>query len=242
MIQQTTEYEKFKKHPNNRPLDEVNLIKIQKSIALCNMLELRPILVDKLMRVIDGQHRLEAASRLNLPVFYQVNEAATAKDMIYLNAYQKAWGAVDYLRFFAREGNENYEKLERFIEKENMKLIDAMSLFHSGSNDKYRDNFKRGLFVFPDDVLIKEAKIMLGYIKEAIELIYSKLVGHKHYLRSGRLFSSFLSFYSIKAVDHQTFLTKLLYKLDLWRPCSTMEGYVEMMKQIYNWKNSEKLP
>jgi hypothetical protein len=241
MIKQTTDYQLFKKHPSNRPLDEGNLAKLQRSITNCNMLELRPILVDRSMRVIDGQHRLEAAERLNLPVFYQVNEAAEAKDMIVLNAFQKSWVAEDYLKFFAAEGNEDYKKLERFIAREGIKLRDCFSIFSGGYGPAYRQAFREGKWVFPDEVMIDEIKVIIKNCQEIIDFLSRKLVDDKKHLSSSYLFSSLIAFYNIKSVDHKTFMSKINLRLDGWHSCSTRHAYIDMMTSIYNWRNQQPI-
>jgi hypothetical protein len=71
----TSDHGIFKKCPTNRPIDPTNLRHIKASLMINNMLEFRPIMVNKNMEVIDGQHRLEAAKELGLEVFYQINES-----------------------------------------------------------------------------------------------------------------------------------------------------------------------
>jgi len=72
----TKDYSIFKKHESNRGIDQNNLKKIVNSIKAEDLLAFRPILVDAQMRVIDGQHRLEAARLLDLDVYYQRKEEA----------------------------------------------------------------------------------------------------------------------------------------------------------------------
>lgn len=71
-MKETKDYNIFKKHPNNREIFHANLEKIKRSIQIKNLLEYRPIIVDKKMQVIDGQHRLEAARQLGVPIYYQM--------------------------------------------------------------------------------------------------------------------------------------------------------------------------
>lgn len=57
MINVTTSYGLFKKHPLNREIDEQNLNKIIQSIKHQNLLNIQPILVNENYEVVDGQHR-----------------------------------------------------------------------------------------------------------------------------------------------------------------------------------------
>ena len=100
MTIETSDYSIFKKHESNRVINELALRKLINSIKSKNMLELRPILVDSQMRVIDGQHRLEAAKALRVPIFYLMKKESESLDIILLNT-QKRWSIEDYLNFFA---------------------------------------------------------------------------------------------------------------------------------------------
>ena len=91
MIKETSDYDIFKKHVHNRPLVEGNILKILKSIQFKNLLKYRPILIDKDYRVIDGQHRLEAAKRLCISVFYEMKTDVEHVDIKLLNDNQKGY-------------------------------------------------------------------------------------------------------------------------------------------------------
>ncbi len=69
-INKTYNYDKFGDLDGNRKLNQSNLNWIIESMR--KKYNPIPIIVNKKMQVIDGQHRLEACRRLNLPVFYLV--------------------------------------------------------------------------------------------------------------------------------------------------------------------------
>ena len=69
MTLKTSDYSIFKKFPGNRDINPLNLRKITNSIKMHNMLDLKPIIVTESMEVTDGQHRLEAAKVLGVPIF-----------------------------------------------------------------------------------------------------------------------------------------------------------------------------
>ncbi len=116
-IQSTKDYDMFKKHENNRDIDSGNLRRIMASIQTQNMLEFRPILVDSKMRIIDGQHRLEAAKKLDVEVFYQINEESSHEDIALLNSAQKRWYTQDYMNYYASLGKSAYAKLLDYSKK-----------------------------------------------------------------------------------------------------------------------------
>src|SRR5580693_9488423 len=107
-MEKTKNYELFLKHDSNRELVENNVTKIMKSIETRNLLEFRPILVNEKMQIIDGQHRLEAAKRLGIEVYYQIMKKPPAETMLLLNTNQKRWTTNDYLNYFCEEWNGQY--------------------------------------------------------------------------------------------------------------------------------------
>lgn len=73
-------YNNFTFHPNNRPIDLARVKQLKKSIARDNSLHERPIVVDTNYRIVDGQHRFQAARELGLPIYYSFEEVVTKAD------------------------------------------------------------------------------------------------------------------------------------------------------------------
>src|ERR1700742_2697053 len=99
MIKSTNDYTIFKKSPSNRDIEDPHVRSIMASISIKDMLHLRPILVNSNMEVLDGQHRLEAARRLNAKIYYQIETKSEDADIILLNAHQKNWKTECYFNY-----------------------------------------------------------------------------------------------------------------------------------------------
>ena len=82
-----------------------------------------PILVNKNMEIINGQHRFEALKELNMPIEYIVFEDATIQDCIALNIKQQNWKLSDYIRCYAETGNDDYIFLMEQLKKYHGKVI-----------------------------------------------------------------------------------------------------------------------
>ena len=92
-IKTTTDYTIFNRVLGNRELDKNNLQRIKASI---NHIGLQmPMLVNKVKEVIDGQHRLQAAKELKIPVSYIISDD-TAEDNIDQLQISKKWTALDF--------------------------------------------------------------------------------------------------------------------------------------------------
>lgn len=110
-IKFTKNYEMFKLRKENR---EINYNKVMqlKSKLLEDGRQIVPVICNKDMEIIDGQHRFEALKDLNWNIMYYVDEGVTVKDLVSINNTQKNWGMMDYIHFYASLGNESYIKLE----------------------------------------------------------------------------------------------------------------------------------
>ncbi len=236
-LQETKDYDVFQQYDCNRQLHEGNLKKLQKSINEQNMLKSRPILIDEQFRVIDGRHRLEAARRLGIPIWYQVHEGARPEDMIMLNNAVKSWGIPDYLNFYAKNEYPNYIELANFIEKNKVDVNVALHLLNADRSTGFYRDFKDGLYEFPDNNKFLEIETRKAMIEETIEYIRKKTSGNKIYLDRVTFYCSLVTFFSMDNFNYETFTKKLQYKLDFMRPCSKKEEYLKVFKDIYNWKN-----
>lgn len=107
-IYETDNYDLFKKLDGNR--DANNVKAILKSIEDVGCI-LSPILVNENYEIVDGQHRLEAFKEKKLPVKFMVQKGIGLRECQAMNTGQKNWQAMDFVRSYARTGNENYIRL-----------------------------------------------------------------------------------------------------------------------------------
>lgn len=113
-MKSTKNYDQFKSITSNRELDELHVKRLMASIEKNNLLELNPIIVNENMEIIDGQHRLEAARRLNVPVFYNTGDVSE-EDISTLNSVSKRWSAMDYINYYTIKKRPGFDKLSHFI-------------------------------------------------------------------------------------------------------------------------------
>lgn len=152
-ILETSDYDLFKRIPGNRPLNQAHIVNLMRSIEERNLLSENPIEVNKEMQVIDGQHRLEAAKALNLPIYYIVMEiGGTLEDVQRLNRYVKVWSAVDYLNSYTSLGKKEYLRLAEFAEEYRISVPIALRVMAGTArkSDDFMEEFRRGDFVVVD--------------------------------------------------------------------------------------------
>lgn len=144
-VQHTTNYGIFRSITSNREVDEAHVKRLMESIRHENLLHLRPLDVTEDFGVIDGQHRLEAAERLGVPIYYQRGQL-TQRHISVLNSVSKHWTTLDYLNFFALEGYEEYKRVSSFVSKYPKLRVSSVLCLLSESSRGNMVAFKAGEF------------------------------------------------------------------------------------------------
>lgn len=117
-VNRTTDYSLFKTLSANRPLTDPHVGGIIKSIEEHgSWLQDEPILVNENMEVIDGQHRLAAHKRLELPIYYTVVEGLGIKRAHVMNRARRNWTIIDWMNSYANSGNQNYVRFVKLYEE-----------------------------------------------------------------------------------------------------------------------------
>ena len=114
-VQSTKNYSLFKELDGNRKINQSNLNRIKESMKK-ELLPI-PVLVNEKHEIIDGQHRVAAATELNLPVYYMVVPHMDLNDVHTLNSIGKKFSFDDYLEGYAAAGLTHYKNALAFKTK-----------------------------------------------------------------------------------------------------------------------------
>lgn len=165
----TKDYSIFKRLVGNRDIPESRISKIVESIQTIGWVH-NPIIVNEKMEVIDGQGRLTALQRLKMPVEYIIAEGAGNKECIYMNMNMVNWKLPDFIKSYAEQGNENYQRLLSLMEKYAGGNLDIISTaIYRVSKSKHRD-IKQGTLQLTEEQA-KAAIPRLEFIKPILEKI-----------------------------------------------------------------------
>lgn len=116
-VNRTKDYSLFKLISTNRPFTESHVNSIMKSIEVNgSWLHDEPIIVNENMEVIDGQHRLAAHKRLELPVYYTVVEGVGIERAYAMNRARRNWTLVDWMNSYSNGGNINYQRFVKLYD------------------------------------------------------------------------------------------------------------------------------
>lgn len=230
----TRDYAIFKLRHDNRTLELAHIEKLVQSIQARNLLEFRPIIVNSKMEILDGQHRLEAAKKLGVEIYYQIQDDVKAEDIITLNI-SKAWNMGDYLNYYVKNDYEEYKKLKEFMTKHNLKLIVCMAVAIGSTKDAFND-FKTGKFVFQQDVLDTELEICWDTIN-----CIRKYNGRCQYAYASRFWKALLKIVKHPDFNEEKWRFNMVRLVDDFAPKARCEDYVRLFQSIYNNRNHSKI-
>ncbi len=235
MIKKTGDYGIFSFRDDNREkIDQGHVKRLAESIKSRNLLELRPIVVNEKMELIDGQHRLLAAKLLGVEIYYQQEVSIEPSDIILMNI-SKSWGMSDYLNFHCQHENSEYKKLRTFMNKHSLNIQVALNIAIGKSQVKYHD-FRVGKFKFDLENLDVELEVCwesIAYIK--------KMNGFSPYTKSSRFWQALLKLTRHHEFDANKWKSNMQKMIDKFSSKASTKDYLRMMQSIYNWRNPSKI-
>jgi len=216
----TQNYSMFGHIGGNRNLDNSNLNKIKQSISKKHIKTnaviciLDPDDAIQPLKMVDGQHRFEACKELNIPVSYVIDDTLTMasilNDITLLNTASKEWDVSDFMNSEAQKGNQNYVL---YSEVYNIfdKSFDHESLFFILNNDDNRTGPK---ISYPS---FKSGNLQFDGGKRYYQKALNRLM-------------------NTKGFDMGQMLSKLQSRQSTIVKCTTVDGALRQLADIYNWK------
>ena len=223
-MQNTRDYSIFKEFSSNREVDPKHVNRLVKAIARRNLLHVNPIVVDNQMRVIDGQHRLEAARILKVSIYF-IQDNINRGDISMLNSNQKNWTNMDYINFFTVEKKSNYVTLSSLINNYPEMPVSALLMLSNSEGRRDIGELKEGRLDVED---IEHAKFISDTCKDL-----NKRFGYDF------VFDSRFPLAISMAIRQDSFEIDILVKKIEAAPrdfvrCHTKKQYLQMIEEIYN--------
>lgn len=163
MIETTVEYSKFRSFFSNRDISEKHVCNLMEDETFPHGFKSSPIIVNKEYYVIDGQHRLEAARRLKIPIYYVVDERVTEIDIVNRNTNLKPWKGRDYINFYS-DKVKSYFIIKDLLSKYKCTLTQVIGAVCGLRNEK-----SVGVFV-----QMKKGKIQIEDIESELYLFFQE--------------------------------------------------------------------
>lgn len=225
----TKDYNLFKDFSSNREIDEKHVRKLVAAIEKRNLLSVNPILVDNEFRVIDGQHRLEAAKILKTDIFYIVGDVRR-DDISKINSNQKNWTQMDYINYYTIEGKKAYLQLSGLINHFSKISRSALIALAHPYLKRSTEEIKNGLLDVDNIDFAHEVCKIVMYL-------------HDQYLYEFVLDSRFPIALGMAMKNENFVLDNLLEKIAAsprsFVPCHSIKDYRAMMEDVYNFQLSK---
>lgn len=239
----TTNYSMFGFIGGNRITDDTNLNKIKQSISKKHIKTNAVICIldvedeKEPLKIVDGQHRFKACLKLNIPVSYVIDDSLTMasilNDITLLNTASKEWDVSDFMRSEAQKGNQNYI-LYSSVYGQYYTSFDHESLFYILNSDVDRTYPKISYPSFKSGEL-KFDQSDYNYLTQRINDIsqfnhYSEIGGKRYYQKAiNQLLNT-------RGFNMNQMLAKLQARQSTIVKCTTVEGALNQLADIYNYK------
>lgn len=227
-IKHTADYGMFRLVNTNRLVDKNHVKRLKLSISKNNLLDVNPILVNKNMDIIDGQHRLQAAKELKLPIYYIVSDKVEQEDIAILNSNKKLWHVADYVQYHAKNGLVAYKALQVFL-RNNSFLPPSSAILIACGDIKPKDVRDGNL----KELNLDEADSFMGRL--------SDIRNHFSEAFSRKFVMALRACEKAKGYDHVRMVEKIALNPRAMKPCTTSKEYVKMLEEIYNYRVQNKV-
>lgn len=234
----TTCYDAFSFNPRNRPIRQAKLKELTEAIRAKNLLRDNPILVDRDLKIIDGQHRLLAARNLGVPLFYKFSHEMTIDDVPETQRLTSQWDLKDRLHTWCAAGNVDYLALRQFMEDHPFLSpnfcvrLCQVSLGDGEKSDALspaaRAKFHNGGYRANDLPFARRVAAAILDFKEYAPKVYRQ-----------RAFGiAILNLMSNADYDHNRMIQKISYQRARLHGCTSAEQYIDLLNEIYNYKTT----
>ncbi len=231
-IYKTKDYNVFSFREDNRPLVDSHVRELMDSMRKDGWIQGSYVVVNEKYEVIDGQHRLMSGMELGLPIIFTIEKGTGFDTIQKLNTKQKNWTKYNHIEGFVKKGNQNYIILENYMKKfPEFKLTEMLMFLGNTQTNISKDVFEEGGFE------VRSTGIADKWITDLISLkgYYPKYYNKSMFVRS------YLRVIKKEGFVFSEFLHKVQLRPTMLVPCGTVEQYVEMIENIYNYKRGKKV-
>ena len=222
-IKETRDYSIFSHVKGNRTLNEPHVRRLMTSMEKKYLLS--PILVNEKFQVIDGRHRLEAITRLELDVRYIVEPGYGLEEIQMLNTNLKNWSITDFTEAYVELNIHSYVLYNKFKDNYGFNHSVALMLLSGTAleNKSIFQEFRDGLF---------EIENYADADKKA-ELLY-ELEPYLDFFKARNFVLAYLKALTFEAFKHEEFL-KRLGRGKRVPKCMTVREYLREIEDVYNF-------
>lgn len=220
----------------NRILNLKHVKRICDSISVYGM-KCNPILVNENMKVIDGQHRLQAAKDTNTFIYYIIVNGYNLNEVHTLNLNQKNWSKKDFMNGYAKKGILPYMKLQKFQKSNDDFTLSVCIAFCNNTTDNSHNRLGENLEVFEDGTWKGRDFELAQEWANKIRMIKPYYV---NYNRSSFV-ATMIGLLNNNKFDFNQFINKLQIQPIALVDCPNRTQYKTLIEDIYNYKSRKKV-
>jgi len=184
--------------------------------------------------VIDGQHRIHAATELGFAVHYIITDDHKLVPQ-QINARQSPWALVDYVAAGAKAGNPEYLKLQDFAELYGLPISISASLLIGRGNrtgSSATPEIRNGTFA----VTNMPFAVMVATMVQKIRPVFRKIT-------TERAVAALAQCTVVPDFDPDRFVGNCIKHANRLEVRGTIDQYVVLFESVYNWHTkSGRLP
>lgn len=244
-ILDVNEINKLKEFPKEygiqRMINKDNVIRIKNSMEQLYI----PIVVkvNQDWYILDGQHSKEALKELSLNgaqlayVMYDT-QGRDREVCVLLNTTSKKWDNNDYLQLWVDCNNENYISFKEIKDKFDLSYQATLLLILKANCpnacSKIDKDFKNGQMIITNEQ--KANALRIGKYLEDVKGYVDKGISSQR-----NFHKAFIKIAHKENYNHDIMIRKLEYQYGAVKKCKCENDYVEMLGNIYNYRNKNKI-
>ena len=232
-VYRTSNYSLFKRLHANRDVTTSRVNKIINSIKQVGYIQ-SPIIVNEKIEIIDGQGRYEALKRLGMPVDYIIVKGIGIKECRAMNIYQSNWGALDYIKSYAEDGDTNYIYLNNLYKKYKPLGLTVINNAVTGTAGCDNPAIKNRMFKCSTEDYERAIRL-LDFEMEFLQIVRN-IKGRMDYVFIAIAFA-----YNHPDVDNNRLYNVLVEKYERIVAPANIEQALEEISKIYNEKCRNKV-
>lgn len=225
------DYSMFELHEWNRNLHDTELL--EKSMSKHGFMPSSAIQCvatpDGKLKIIRGHNRFAVAQRLNLPIWYIVDDSNI--DLFDLEGDNSAtWNAVDFLNARARAGEPEFLRLESFIRKHKIPVGAAASLLgcETPGSGNQNQNVRKGTFKSGDE----------AHANDVVEITDACRAMGLTFATSTGFISAISAALRVPELDADRLLRRIRSNAVTIKRRNRREDYLEELEAVYNFRST----
>lgn len=227
-----------------RLVDRGNVNRIKKSMQEIYIPSV--IKVNQDWYILDGAHSKQAIKELALTGAQLVYVMYDTKDRdrevcVALNTTSRKWTTIDFMEVWISSGKEDYIWFKKIWHKYELNFQSTLFLVTGKTRGGSHEKPCKAMREFKDGSMKLSQEQRDKAVDIADKLVDIRSLMPKDIASQRNFHLGFIRMAFNEQYNHQRMLSKLSYQRDRIYKCSSQNGYIKMLEDIYNYKTKDKV-